>query len=408
MESHWGIFIDNTSNKKAFIKTLLENKHPNFTWLSDKKGMLFSSIAVSNYIQEEERHGKKILNTSEQNLRSMSSGEQKKALLKYILSKKTEYIVLDDPFDSLDQDFQQQLKQILLENAKNTLFVQLVSRNSDVLPFIHNFGSLVKGRFELLESKSNVKKESNPFFTGRIPAPIPAKMVTDDILLNFNDVSVSYGAKPILTKINWTVKKSEFWQLIGANGTGKSTLLSMITGDNPKAYGQNISLFGKRKGSGESVWEIKEKLGYFSPTMTYNFNGRYSIQQMLLSGLNDSIGLYTTPTEVQERKIKQWLVFLNLWPERNKLFSDLSLGLQRVVMTVRAMVKHPPLLILDEPTTGMDDFNANRFVKLINTFATESKSTIIYVSHRNEEGLKPHKILKLTPSKLGSKASVIN
>jgi molybdate transport system ATP-binding protein len=332
----------------------------------------------------------------------MSSGEQKKTLLRHILESKPDYIILDNPFDSLDHSFQKELKNLLLEVSGDFIFIQLVSRITDILPFINQFTRLNGDRLDPIGGMPTFIKPQSDFLNGKIPAAIVPIRIDNELLIAFKNVSVSYEDKAILFNINWTVKKGEFWQLIGNNGSGKSTLLSMITGDNPKAYGQNILLFGKRKGTGESVWDIKQKLGYFSPGMTYKFSGRFTMEQMLISGFNDSIGLYTKPTEVQKRKAKEWLKLLNLWPEKDMLFADSSLGQKRLIMTVRAMVKHPPLLILDEPTTGMDDEAAALLVVLVNKIAKETDTTIIFVSHRDEPGLNPNKSLQLQMSPKGS------
>lgn len=402
MKTHWAIYIDNDSHTWDFITSVLGKSHPGFTVFDSQKGALFSTLSINKLIDKEERHGQVLLQGANQPLKTMSSGEQKKALWYHILGTAPDYVILDNPFDSLDHGFQAQLKTILSRYSDTISFVQLVSRKSDVLSFVNHFGRLTKQHFDLLDAQTDIAPEQENYFTGHIPKPLTTLLASDTILVQCKDVFVSYGEKPILNRINWTIKTGDFWQLTGNNGSGKSTLLSMITGDNPKAYGQDITIFGNKKGTGESVWELKEKIGYFSPAMTLKFNGRHSIEHMLISGFNDSIGLYSQPTELQKSKVKEWLLFLNLWEGRHQLFSKLSLGQQRVVMTVRAMVKHPPLLILDEPTTGMDDFSANRFINLVHTFAQQSSSAIIYVSHRKELGLKPGKTLRLVASPNGS------
>ncbi|AZQ60558.1 ATP-binding cassette domain-containing protein [Maribacter sp. MJ134] len=401
MKKHCAVLIDNKSQKKGLIHAILRNEQSFFKFLGTKKGTLFSPVMLSQLIDEEERHNHKIIH-QKQPLRTMSSGEQKKALLRHILESKPDYIILDNPFDSLDHSFQKELKNLLLEVSGDFIFIQLVSRVTDILPFINQFTKLNGDRLESIGEMPTVIKPQSDFLNGKIPAAIVPIRMDNELLIAFKNVSVSYEDKAILNNINWTVKKGEFWQLIGNNGSGKSTLLSMITGDNPKAYGQNILLFGKRKGTGESVWDIKQKLGYFSPVMTYKFSGRFTIEQMLISGFNDSIGLYTKPTEVQKRKAKEWLQLLNLWPEKDMLFADSSLGQKRLIMTVRAMVKHPPLLILDEPTTGMDDEAAALLVALVNKIAKETDTAIIYVSHRNETGLQPQYTYQLHMSPKGS------
>lgn len=399
---HWGIFIDNKTNKKELVRKLEGNAFPNVLNLSGKKGRLFSQLALKMFMEEEEKHGTKYLSNEGQALKTMSSGEQKKALLFYILDQHPDYIILDNPFDNLDISFQKVLKQLLLKQADKTLLIQLASRKSDMLPIIHNFAEARDSELYPVNKEALNTVEKFSQLPGKIPPPIEPIEFEQDQLILFKNVTISYGEKHVLNDIHWEVTKGEFWQLIGNNGTGKTTILSMITGDNPKAYGQEIYLFGNKKGSGESVWDIKQKIGYFSPAMTDKFRGRHSVENMLISGLLDSIGLYVKPTETQKRIIKDWLLLIHLWNKRDVQFNELSLGDQRLVMTVRAMVKHPPLLILDEPTSGMDDTSAKMLVNLVNKIAEETHTAIVFVSHRKEPGLNPRKILELKPSEKGS------
>lgn len=245
-----------------------------------------------------------------------------------------------------------------------------------------------------------VKMRADSSFTDEIPPPIKLVNYEGDYLIQLKNVGVQYDGKPILKDINWAVKTNEYWELAGNNGSGKTTLLSLITGDNPKAYGQDITLFGIKKGSGESVWDLKKHIGYFTPAMTDRFGGYHSLENMLISGLLDSIGLYIRPSDMQRRFAKAWLRLIGMEEMKDRYFHDLSMGQQRLVMCARAMIKHPLLLILDEPTAGLDDASALLFVSLVNKIARESNTAIIFVSHRGEPGLDPQKrfILQMTPS----------
>jgi molybdate transport system ATP-binding protein len=176
----------------------------------------------------------------------------------------------------------------------------------------------------------------------------------------------------------------------------------MIFGDNPKAYGQDITLFGVKKGSGESVWEIKQKIGYFSSEILRGIKRHDSIGNMIVSGFFDSIGLYKTPTITQIKIAQQWLYVLGMFDMRKQSFLSLSNGHKRLVLIARAMVKNPPLLILDEPTNGLDDTDAELFTELINKIAKETNTAILYVSHQKEENLKPDFIFGLIPEESGS------
>ena len=401
-KKHWAVFINNSSDKQGFIACLLDGPIPKaFEALEGKRGALFSRLALDDFIEEEVLHDHKILTKqASQSLQSMSSGERKKALLRHIKSIKPEFLILDNPFDNLDLNSVNEVKKDLKEMSGNTNMVQIISRRKDVLPFIKVWYNLEGDK--LVDTGIEPDTAGTISFQGEIPVPLQQMDYRDEYLVKFKNVSVSYDGKPILNKINWKIRRGEFWQLKGKNGSGKTTLLSMITADNPKAYGQELFLFGRKKGSGESIWEIKTKIGYFTPAMIDRFKGYHSLENMLISGLMDSIGLYIQPTEIQIRTAKQWLELIGMENLRHSYFHDLTMGQQRLIMCIRAMIKHPLLLILDEPTAGLDDSSATLFVDLINKIARESESAIIFVSHREEPGLRADLIYELIPNEMGA------
>ncbi|MCM4169579.1 ABC transporter ATP-binding protein ModF [Arenibacter antarcticus] len=410
--SHWAIFTDNNSKKGPLIERLMEGKFPEeLAFLTNKEGALFSKITLEEFIDEEEKHDRKIITLdTDQRLSTMSSGEQKKALLQYLLHIKPGFLILDNPFDNLDQESQISLRKSLEEVASHTPIIQLLSRKTDLLPFCDISLFLERSQLKPYNTHQEATKTQGQHlvhFKGQIPVPYRSNEQQEPILIQCKNISVSYGDKKILNNINWTIKLGEFWQLKGRNGSGKSTLLSMITGDNHKGYGQELYLFGKRKGSGESVWDIKKNIGYYTPAMTDNFSGLHTSLNMIISGMNDSIGLYLRATENQIALAKEWLLILNLWHLRDVNFAELTRGQQRLIMTARAMVKHPPLLILDEPTAGLDDESATLFIALVNKIAEESKTAIVFVSHRTEPGLKPTYTYELSATPNGSVGHII-
>ena len=221
-------------------------------------------------------------------------------------------------------------------------------------------------------------------------------------VLSLQNISKSYGKIQALNNLSFEIPQGSVFGVLGPNGSGKSTILSLITGDNPKGYGQNLILFGIKKGSGETVWDIKQNIGYLTPTMTQFFPRLDSVEKMVLSGFFDSIGLYSLPNETQVKTAQNWLQLIGLYDKRSAPFCFLPLGKQRMVLVARAMVKHPPLLILDEPASGLNDEDVVLFTALINKIAAESTTAIVYVSHRPEQGLTPQYIFELQPGADGS------
>ncbi|HBU77891.1 MAG TPA: ABC transporter [Muricauda sp.] len=407
------ILTQNNSNIDQLVQNLLRNHAvPGLTEFQQLDGLLFSRSEINRYMDEEERHDIKILTKdSEQALKTMSSGEQKKALLNFLLQQDPDFIILVNPYDNLDVATQSQLKEQLQDIASNKIVVQLVSRLDDILPDTAHFFKLDGDNLHPYESTDafwEENKTESTNFNGTIPPPLSPISIDLKELVSFKKVSVSFDGRKVLDEIDWTIKKGEFWQLIGPNGSGKSTLLSMITGDSHKGYGEDLTIFGQKKGSGESVWDLKQKIGYYTPAITNKFRGYHTLENMIISGLHDSIGLYVQPTDSEKQLAIQWLNLLNLKDRKNDHFRDLSVGNKRLVMMARAMVKHPPLLILDEPTAGLDDSSANLFVALVNKIAKESDSTIVFVSHRKEPQLNPEYIFELHPSEKGSKGVASN
>lgn len=405
--NHWAVFLNNNSNKLSFINTIVQKKAiGKLAFLNDLEGVLFSEITLNEFIENESRFGNSNITKPEnRDISTFSGGEQKKALLKYCLSKNTDYIILDNPFDNLDIKSQQDLAE-LFKNIGDKIVVQLINRNKDLLPFIDNALSIDEDNNLLFyENVGQYLKENNTessIYLSKIPAANHAQNAEFEELISFKNVSVSYNGKPIISEINWTIKTGEFWQLVGPNGAGKTTLLSIIIGDNPKAYGQNISLFGHKKGTGESVADLKKNIGYFTPSMTTLFARTTSVEHMIVSGIFDSIGLYSIPSERHLRLANEWINVLNMKALAKIKFHKLTIGQQRIIMIARAMIKHPLLLILDEPTAGLDDHNALLVTTLINKIAQESTTAIIYVSHRKEAGLEPGLVFELTASENGS------
>ena len=405
---HWALFGSGISMESNFIKKLLKGVAPApFQNLNGKQGVLFSNYTLNQFIKEEAVHDDFTLSKkNHRSIRTFSSGEQKKALLTYLLSKKSDFIILDNVFDMLDTLSKDELISRLIAISEKMPIIQIFRRRDDILPFIDTIFRLHESHEPfsgtLIEYQNMFPIVESSIANAKIPGPVLQYDTIADPLIKFNNISVQYGETHILNAISWEINHGDFWQLLGPNGSGKTTLLTMLTGDNPKAYGQDLIIFGTKKGSGESIWDIKKKIGYVTPAMTVLFNGRHTVEGMVISGLYDSIGLYTKPTYEGRKLANKWIDLIGLEGKKHKYFSELPEEQQCMVLIARSMIKHPPLLILDEPTHGLDDQNALILTSLINKIAKESQTSIIYVSHKKENGLEPTKIYELIPTDKGS------
>lgn len=301
-------------------------------------------------------------------------------------------MIIDNPFIGLDNNTRLQLKKILklLINEFTLQIIIVVSKSSDIPDFITHV-------IEIKNMKVCPKKSLYEYITTpiKIPEHILSKeketailnlkyksisYKTDEIV-NMTDVCIKYGNKTILNNFNWTIKNGEKWALYGQNGTGKSTILSLICADNPQSYACNISLFGCKRGSGESIWDIKKHIGYISPEMHRAYKQNIPAIKVVASGLKDSVGLYIRPTEEDYIICRWWMNIFGIDNLCNRPFLSLSSGEQRLVLLTRAFVKDPELLILDEPFHGLDDMNRIMVTDIINTFCKRKNKTLIIVSH---------------------------
>lgn len=397
--------INNTtiSANSKLVANILKGLHclPN---LENKKGLLYSNTVLDTFIEKEAKHNIQTLTIKEnRSIRTLSSGEQKKALLNYLLQQKPSFLILDSPFESLDTLAVSNLKESLIALSSDIILIQIFNRKDEILPIITHVLEIENDEINATIPLDKYHfEETNFIFKGEIPKPITFYKNIPEQLISFQNVCVDYDDKNILNNINWTINKNEFWLLTGPNGSGKTTILSMIYGNNVKAFRQEIYLFGKKKGSGESVWEIKDKIGYFNPTLLELFKRKITVIDMVLSGFFDSVGLYKTPSTLQIKTAKEWLLLLNLETKKNTPFNSLTIAEQRLVLIARAMIKHPPLLILDEPLINLDNQGTTIIVSLINKIVAESTTTILFVSHREVKNLHPNFIYELTPTKNGS------
>jgi molybdate transport system ATP-binding protein len=204
-------------------------------------------------------------------------------------------------------------------------------------------------------------------------------------LVKLNQAKVCYGDNIVFSHLDWVIEPNQHWQVTGPNGSGKTCLLNLITGDHPQCYVNDIKVFGYQRGSGESIWQIKQYIGYMSNAFHLDYRVNCSLLQVILSGFYDSIGLYQTPTTQQKSLAQQWLAVMAFSHLENRPFQQLSFGDQRMALIARAMVKHPALLILDEPCNGLDDINRIKVLALIELLAREGSTTLLYVNHHQED-----------------------
>lgn len=399
---HIAIAIDNSTSLEALIYSINKGQS---NFISEGIPLsVYNQKAVENFIDEEVKHDNtEFKNTYGQSLKSMSSGEQKIRFLKELFTTPPNGLILENPLAHLDPDNSELLKNLLEKHKSQTSYVLLLKKFDWIPEYITEYYTAFGNPYKSVPTKKDFLKLGETSFDFHLEIPQGIKVPkSEGELIQMNNICVSYEGKPVLDGINWTLKQGEYWELRGPNGSGKTTLLSMLTGENPKGYGQDLHLFGYKKGSGESIWDIKKNIGYYTPSMTAFFTGYYSVEEMIIGGLKDSIGLYQKPSKLEQIAVSYWIKLIGLEEKKDTYFTDLSLGEQSLIMIARAMVKMPKLLILDEPTAGLDHASNQLFISLVNEIAKAHQVTIVFVSHKREPHLKAEKIFELIPRSNGS------
>jgi molybdate transport system ATP-binding protein len=207
-----------------------------------------------------------------------------------------------------------------------------------------------------------------------------------DVLVSIKNARVAYDSSIIFNGIDWTVRRGERWALSGPNGSGKSTLLSLINGDHPQAYANDMILFDRRRGTGESIWDIKQYIGFMSPELFQCFQARYSCLETVISGFYDTFGRAGGKISIEHRKTAEdWMAVMGLSQVRDEPLAAVPDGLRRLCLLARSLVKNPALLLLDEPCQGLDRSRQQGFRNLIDRMAASDDFTMIYVTHLQEE-----------------------
>ncbi|MFT4060636.1 MAG: ATP-binding cassette domain-containing protein [Legionella sp.] len=324
----------------------------------------------------------------DEQLFEISSGEHKKLQLIKALWLSPQLLIIDQPYTGLDKDSRAHLNQLLNEYIFKGGTLIIISNDIELPGCVHHLIELKNGKIVNRDYNVNAQSPISPFgenAKGAGVEALPAFLTkppeyTSQELVYMKNVHVRYDEKYVLTGINWQVNAGERWLLQGHNGSGKSTLLSLITADHPQAYANDIRLFGVRRGGGESIWDIKKRIGLISPELHWYFDANATVSQSLASGFFDANGQYQRLRYAQKQQLDELLHFLNLYDVRDELLVTQPLGKQRLALLGRTIIKNPQLLVLDEPCQGLDQQQTQYFNNLVDEIS-KNGVTIIYVGH---------------------------
>ena len=299
---------------------------------------------------------------------TLSSGELRKYQLTRALLGGPEILVVDNPYIGLDPRTRGLLTELLTALSGSMTLVLVLSRPAEIPPFITHVIPVEDGKAG--------EKEPREAYLDRVLPPA---------VIRLRNVTIRFGERVILNSLNWTVREGEHWALTGANGSGKSTLLSLINADNPQAYAHDIELFGRPRGTGETIWDIKSRIGFVSPELHRAFRQDATALNIVTSGHFDTEGLFRKPSEEQREIARKWMEEFGIAHLADRPFLRISSGEQRLCLVARAFVKDPPLYILDEPLQGLDEPQRRHVKTLLDRYCGAPGKTLVMVTHYPEE-----------------------
>lgn len=338
----------------------------------------------------------------EKGIRFLSSGQIRKVLIARALyacvGKKNKLVIFDEPLESIDRDSRERIERCIEQyQGKDFSSLLLCRRAQDIMAGVTHIALMQE--LKLVEQGKRAAVEQSTNFQSLlqrvpdIPAQVPNALSAADSgqsqseapLIELKKVSASYGDLLVLNEVSWEMGPKDHVLIEGPNGCGKSTLLSLIDGENHKGYGQDVYLFGQRKGTGETVWDIKARFGIVSNELHNKYVKGWKVLDVVVSGFFDSVGLYDDSGSGEWEGARSWLHTLGVSDLEKRYYHELSFGQQRLVLLARAMVKHPSILILDEPCVGLDDYYRQLILGTLNVIAQQSDTRIVYVSHVSDE-----------------------
>jgi molybdate transport system ATP-binding protein len=350
-----------------------------------------------------------IENLLERPVEALSIGESRKLLIARALIREPRLLILDKPFDGLDRDSRRSLGSIIEELIKHGISILLITNRIEeiVEPITHvlvmqNGGILASGKKADILGDGNLA-DLRPVDSGNMEVDADLYHTIEEIskekrseageeasffsetLVEMKNVTVKYDGLVVIDHLNWSVRRGENWAILGPNGAGKSTLLKLILGDNQQAYGNDIILFGQKKGAGATIWELKRHIGVVSADLQARYKAETKVTDVVCSGFHDSVGLYRHCNYSERELANSWLRLTGLEDSANKRFDQLSYGQRQLALVARAMVKNPQLLILDEPCDGLDYRNRARLLRLMKLIGDKANSTLLITTHREDE-----------------------
>ncbi|WP_035427271.1 MULTISPECIES: ABC transporter ATP-binding protein [Sediminibacillus] len=205
-------------------------------------------------------------------------------------------------------------------------------------------------------------------------------------IIKTRKITFQRDGRKILQEVDWQVSSGEHWVILGLNGSGKTSLLKIVTGYEWPAQG-TVDVLGNRFGR-TNLPELRKSIGWVSSAVDEQFLNRAddTALEVVLSGKHASIGIYEKVDNQDVLRAEQLLDEMQMADFAGHPFVKLSQGEKRRVIIARALMPEPKILILDEPCNGLDIYAKEQLLTTVQKMAVQKGGpTLLYVTHQLEE-----------------------
>ncbi len=196
-------------------------------------------------------------------------------------------------------------------------------------------------------------------------------------IISVKNLKFAYGEEQVFSNVNFNISRGDFVSIIGSNGAGKSTLIKLLLGELSPTGGE-ITLLGQNMKNFDK-WT---KIGYISQSgLSYQRYFPASAEEVVRANLYSKIGLFRFPKKEHNQRTRDALAMVGMQEYSKSLIGSMSGGQRQKILLARALVSNPEVMILDEPTTGVDEKSSNSFYNLLAELNRDKRLTILMITH---------------------------
>jgi molybdate transport system ATP-binding protein len=400
----------------AFVSPEIQERYLQQEWRMTGRDVIHTGFAQTDMLYVKLTHEQKchvqalaeklgITPLLGRDMQTLSTGELRKVLIARAVAGSPRVLLLDEVCDGLDARFRHELLNMIDTVARRgTQVVYTTHRADEPLSVITHVAEFNGGRIVRMNGANHADAFDTRHFSAkplaehvglpeRLTSSTPLKTAVrrplhdshrqeHSPLIQIENADVFLDRARVLHGIHWQMRRGEHWVVLGGNGAGKTTFLKLIASDLYPAFGARVGRFEFT--ADNTIWDLRRRIGCVSPLLQAHYREHLTGEQAVASGFSSSIGLMDRPTASQLRKVRALLREFGLEHLRARSMLAMSFGELRKVLTLRALVHDPQLLIFDEPFDGLDAVSRRDFAAALERVAERGAQLLVVTHHLDD------------------------